>query len=250
VCTDSKWIKDLIAYYRSVTLPWPRLSVLSTKILHKIHEQHTPMELRDVSMIMQMRDSVRPKVSGGRILDSKGDMRQRDNTNYMQDIIPQGSIACVTGFYVNLYRKDIKLVSPCYTSSTWPLGYRVFDQAGFETADDFRTTILDMIDRSMPTAPPAHMAFRLRDDLVCRPLDDGFDLVSPNQIHHFQSKQVFQAIGQILAGPTISFEEASDQLVDRYGQNPFEVHAALNNMFQGGFLDEVQLTESCISEHA
>lgn len=241
VCTNKVWIDDLLAFYRPKNQPWPRLSVLSTKMLHKIHDQHTPDELRDCSLLMQMKDSEREKVSGGKILDKKNDMRQRDSTNYMQEVIPQGSIACVTGFYVNLVRKDIKLVSPCYTSDKWPYGYRVFDEAQFESAADFKQVLLEMIEHNMPEAPPAYMPFQLRDDLIFKPLDNGFDLVSPNQIHHFQNKSVFQALRDLLASSTVSFQEASDVLVDTYGQSLFEVHAALKHMFDAGFLDEVSL---------
>ncbi|GAB6179493.1 radical SAM family RiPP maturation amino acid epimerase [Desulfotomaculum defluvii] len=248
VCTNKKWIDDLLAFYRPYNLPWPRLSVLSTSVLHKIHDQHSPYELRDVSMLMQMKDSERPKVPGGRIFEQKGDMRQCNNINDLRVGIPQGSIACVTGFLINLVRKDIKLVSPCFTSEKWPYGYRIFDQASFNTVDDFHSTILDMIDRNMPKTPPAHMPLRLRDDLVCRISGRGFDLASPNQIHHFQNKSVFKALGELLVNPTVSYQDAFDILVDKYGQNPFEVQAVLKHMFTNGFFDEVNLNPNIAIE--
>ncbi|MTI83413.1 MAG: radical SAM family RiPP maturation amino acid epimerase [Firmicutes bacterium] len=241
VGTDKKWIDDLLAYYRPRTLPWPRLSVLSTKMLHKIHDNHSPDELRDVSLHMQMKDSEREKVSGGRIFSQKDDMRQRDSTNYLQDAVPQGTIACVTGFYINLVRKDIKLVSPCYTSEKWPYGYRVFDEASFDTVEDFRNTVLEMIERNMPDTPPAHMTLRLRDDLICKPLENGFDLISPNQIHHFQNKSVFKALGELLMNTPVSYQDAGDILVDKYRQDPFAVQAVLKYLFTNGFLDEAGL---------
>ncbi|KJS16129.1 MAG: hypothetical protein VR69_10535 [Peptococcaceae bacterium BRH_c4b] len=240
VSTNKKWIDDLLAFYRPKNLPWPRLSVLSTKMLNKIHDQHSPYELRDVSMIMQMKDSERPKVPGGRIFEEKGDMRERDSTNYLQNVIPQGSIACVTGFYINLVRKDIKLVSPCFTSEKWPYGYRVFDEASFDTVEDFHSTVLEMID-NMPQKPPANMPLRLRDDIICRPLANGFDLVSPNQIHHFHNKSVFHVLGELLMNTPVSYQDASDILVDKYRQDLFAVHAVLKHLFNNGFLDEVKL---------
>lgn len=248
VCTKKQWIDSLQAFYKPRNLPWPRLSVLSTKMLHKIHDQHSPEELRDVSMLMQMKDCQQEKVSGGRIFNENNDMRKRDNTNYMQDIIPQGSIACVTGFYVNLLQKTIKLISPCYTSSQWPKGYRIYDEAQFESAADFQDVLQDMMERNMPLEPPADMPFQLRDDLVFEPLDNGFDLISPNQIHHFQGKRVFQALRDLLASSTVSFQEANDLLVNTYGQSLFEVHAALRHMFDAGFLDEMSLSALCHQE--
>lgn len=240
-CTNKKWIDELVSYYRPKHLPWPRLSVLSTEMLHRIHNNHTPWELMHVNMIMQMKDSERDKVSGGRIFEKKDDMRERDSANYLQDIVPQGTIACVSGFYINLIRKDIKLISPCYTSPKWPLGYRIFDEASFNTVEDFRRTLIDMIDRNMPETPPPDMLLRLRDDLVCRTQDNGFDLVSPNQIHHFRNKSVFKALGGLLTGSPISFSDAANKLVEQYEQNPFEVQAVLSNLFREGFLDETGL---------
>lgn len=239
VCTDNKWIDDLLAFYRPFNLPWPRLSVLSTGMLHKIHDQYTPYELRDVSMVMQLKDSEQPKVLGGRIFEQKDDMRQCNSKNDLHGSIPQGSIACVTGFLINLVRRDIKLVSPCYASEKWPYGFRIFDQASFDTVDDFHSTILDMIERNMPQTPPAQMPLKLRDDLVCRSSENGFDLVSPNQIHHFQNKSVFQALGGLLMKPPVGYEDATDILIEKYGQNPFEAYAAIKYLFDNGFLDEV-----------
>ena len=238
VCTDKKWIDDLITFYRPKNLPWPRLSVLSTGMLRKIHDNHTPQQLMHVNMIMQMKDSEREKVSGGRIFEQKQDMRERDSADCLQDIVPQGTIACVSGFYINLVTRVIKLVSPCYTSERWPLGYRVFDEASFETAEDFHRTILQMIDRNMPEAPPENMPLKLRDDLVLRLCEDGFDLVSPNQIHHFRNKKIFRPLGDILSGSPIPFGKVLNTLVESGEHSFFEVQAALGNLFHNGFLDE------------
>jgi radical SAM family RiPP maturation amino acid epimerase len=242
VCADKKWIDDLLAFYRPKNMPWPRLSVLSTGMLHKIHENHTPFELVNVNMLMQMKDSERGKVSGGRIFEEKDDMRQRDSEDNLLDMIPQGTIACVSGFYINLITKTIKLVSPCYTSRKWPYGNRVFDEAVFETVEDFYTAMQDMIERNMPEAPPENMPLRLRDDLVCKITENGFNLISPNQIHHFENKSVYQALGKLLTDSSIRYQDAMEILTDQYNQNPFAVHAVLNYLFTGGFLDEVGLS--------
>ncbi len=238
VCADKKWIDDLLAYYRPKNMPWPRLSILSAGMLRKVHDNFTPDELMHVNMIMQMKDSEREKVSGGKIFNKNSDMRERVTTNNLKEVIPQGTIACVSGFYVNLVNRVIRLVSPCYTSEKWPLGYRIFDEASFTTAEDFRRIITRMIERNMPTTPPDEMILKLRDDLVVRTFDDGFDLVSPNQIHHFREKDVFKSLGTILTGSPITFGEALDSLMESGRHNIFEAQAVLNNLFHKGFMDE------------
>jgi len=176
-------------------------------------------------------------VSGGRIFEKKQDMRERDSSNYLQDVVPQGTIACVSGFYINLVNRVIKLVSPCYISQRWPLGYRVFDEASFETAEDFNRILLRMIERNMPESPADNLLLKLRDDLVCKTFEDGFDLVSPNQIHHFRKKKLFRSLGNLFTDPPITFREAFDKLLED-GYSFFEVQAVLNNLFHNGFVDE------------
>lgn len=77
----------------------------------------------------------------------------------------------------------------------------------------------------MPKTPPADMPLKLRDDLVCRTSETGFDLVSPNQIHHFQNKNIFQALGDLLMKPAVGYRDALGILMDEYGQNPLEAQA-------------------------
>lgn len=238
VCADKKWIDELIAFYTPKNLPWPRLSVLSEGMLGKIHDNHSPQQLLHVNMIMQMKSSERQKVSGGRIFEQKPDIRERGDTNRLPDFVPQGTIACVSGFYINLVTRDIKLVSPCYTTEKWPLGYRVFDKASFDTAEDFQQTIIQMIDRNMPENPPEDMPLKLRDDLVIKTFDDGFDLSSPNQIHHFRNKKIFRSLSGLLTGLPITFGEALSALLESGEYSFFEAQAALNNLFHNGFLDE------------
>jgi len=39
----------------------------------------------------------------------------------------------------------------------------------------------------------------------------------------------------------VSYQDASDILVDKYRQDLFAVHAVLKHLFNNGFLDEVKL---------
>ena len=42
-----------------------------------------------------------------------------------------GSIACVSGFLINLLDRSVKLISPCTDLKRWPLGYAVYKEAAF-----------------------------------------------------------------------------------------------------------------------
>ncbi len=244
VPTDTKWMRGLLTYYREWGLPWPRLSVLSKGMLRKIHELYSPDELRDTAMLMQMRDQPRPKVTGGRILEEQDGLRGRDAGNYLDACVPQGSISCVSGFLTNMVRRTIQVVSPCYTSERWPYGYRVHDELTFNDAEDFPRVVEQLIDRNMPNSPPEDMPARFRDDLVYRATDEGFDLTSPNQVHHFGGKKVYGVLGSLLTANGLTYRDLYETMTGIHGINPMVTLAAVKKLFDGGFLDEVGASAS------
>ena len=239
VVTDVPWMRELLAYYRASRLPWPRLSVLSKSLLLKIHELYSPDELRDVELLMQMRDQCRPKITSGRILEEQSDFRAIGDQAWCGCTIPQGSIACVSGFLINLVEHTIQLVSPCYTSKRWPYGYRVFDTTRFTDADEFRRALERMIDERMPLAPPSDQPARFRDDLVYRPVDGGFDLTSPNQFHHFRGNPVYCETAAAIAAGDQNYEQVTDQIAGRHPGTDMAVISILKSWYDDGFLDEV-----------
>jgi hypothetical protein len=234
---DAEWLRSLIRFYREEGQPWPRLSVLTKDMLYKIHELYTPDELRDVDMLMQMREHAREKVAGGRILAEHKGMREREAGTYLNEVVPQGSIACVSGFLINMTRRDIKVVSPCYTSEKWKYGYRIYDSAEFKDARDFPDVIRALIDRNMPLHPIFDAKARFRDDLVYKPTEEGFDLISPNQIHHFTGHDVYGALGKFIADGDLTYAELDDKLAG--GVNQLLTGMALNHLFDGGLMDEL-----------
>ncbi len=238
VPTDPEWIRELIRFYRRYNSPWPRLSVLSKSMLFKIHELYSPEELRDVELLMQIKN-VRPKVTAGRILKEQKGLRDRKDGHYLDDIVPQGSIACVSGFLVNMVKGRVQLVSPCYTCEKWPYSYRVFDEAYFTDPESFRRAINTLIEKNMPETPFGDMKMQFRDDFVYRPLETGFDLVSPNQVHHFHHKALHGPVGKLIAEGIHTYSQLYDITTDQCGLNPMMVAALVKKLFDGGFLNEV-----------
>ncbi len=241
VSTDRKWIHQLIDFYRKGPYGWPRLSVLSKPVMHEIHDLYSPDELRDVELLMQMPEALREKVTGGRILQKRSGLRDRKPGHYLDEIVPQGSISCVSGFLVNMVNRTIRLISPCYASDKWPLGYRIFDRAEFTGAESFRIAIEELISRNMTARPRPGMVMSFRDDLVYRATEEGFVLTSPNQVHHFNGGQLFKELGSALVAGEHSYDQLSDRLFDIPGINPIEGLLALGKIFENGFLNEVSL---------
>ncbi len=239
VTSNKQWVESLVGFYRPLLLPMPRLSVLSVAALKKIHENHSPEQLRDVELLMQMKESDNLKVAGGRIYGEKKDLRRRKKEDYLKSVIPQGSVECVSGFVINLVEKEIRLISPCYASKKWPLGYRIFDQACFNDENDFSQVMVKMIEANMPVDPPETMPFKLRDDLVLTKEEAGFSLVSPFQVYRFLNRPVFKALAEVLQKPPQTYGETAEIITGQFGQDFFETHTLLRQLFDGGFLAEM-----------
>lgn len=232
------WFRSLIAFYRESTLPWPRISVLSTSILRKIHETYTPEELRDVELLMQMRTSVRPKAKSGRTLDwETKKLGGVPRSSYKGIEYVQGSIACVSGFYVNMVDRTIKLISPCQATERWPKGYRIFAEETFTDADTYRAVVEKIIREHMLENVTTDHRLAFRDDLKHEPRPDGFSLISPNQRHHITGQPFLTPLGSLIAEGDNTFGRISDLLL-KEGVSPLSVSFTVKDLFDQGLLDE------------
>ena len=232
------WFRSLIAFYREESLPWPRISVLSPSMLRKIHETYTPEELRDVELLIQTRGSMRQKARSGRTLDYGTErLGGQPSPSYKGIEYIQGSIACVTGFYVNMVDRTIKLVSPCQATKKWPNGYRVFAEDIFKDAESYRTKIEGMIEKYMPENVTVDRRLSFRDDLRHEPRSDGFSLMSANQQHHITGQPFLITFGNLIARGDKTFGQIYDLLVERGGP-ALGISLTVKDLFNKGLLDE------------
>lgn len=243
---NEDWIRGLIDFYRPTGSPWPRISVLSRKIMHRLFDQFTPEEFRDVWVLAQQKDNddLRTKVPGGRDKMLKNLKTFKDRRDYAEDQpleepVVQGSISCVSGFLINLLEGTVHLISPCFTSEKYPYGYRTFAQASFENDEELNAAMRHMIERHMPEQPYDAMPMAFRDDLDYRPKDDGFTLVSPHHIHRFHGSPVLKPLGELIQRGDLTCGEVNQRLFEDHGLNPMLSLAMIKNLFDQGFLDEV-----------
>ncbi len=235
---DPEWFRRLIRYYRERQQPWPRISVLSTAILRGIHRTYSPDELRDVELLMQMRTAPRAKALSGRALKYElselGGLFPPDG----KDVLPQGSIACATGFLVNMVEKTVELASPCMASDRWPKGYRVFAQDRFTDAASYRAVLVRMIEKFMPDHLEPDTVLRFRDDLHYEPLADGFDLRSRYELKHVRGARFHPQIGALIAAGRHTYSQILDQVASS-GTLPLFAATTIGELFNRGLLDEV-----------
>jgi len=243
VCGDIGWLRELIKYYRNRDLRygWPRLSILSLGMMDKVHDAFTPMELLDNELLIQAKDNTRPKVTGGRILEEHTGLRDKEDFSDKDsiDLVPQGSIACVSGFIINLVSRKITLCSPCYVCDEWPHGFRVYGEAFYNDASDFPDVINRLVEHSMFMSPPRDKILKFRDDIIFRPTEEGFDLATANQLHHFKGKNKYGPLGQLISESNHTYAQISEMLITKHKVNPIVMRTIVQQLFDEGFIDEI-----------
>lgn len=184
-----------------------RFSIQTERQLREVYAAFTADEMQNVEIVSQMKDATVAKANTGQFREraaENADLQAREMDkltatfrrgavkagNTCTDapeaeaeaeeptVVEPGTIACVSGFLLNMVRKTVKLISPCRASERWPLGYIVYDEATFTGPDDLNAVIEAMIDRHMGTVLEEDTLVRFHPMLTYTPTDDGFILSS------------------------------------------------------------------------
>ncbi|WP_200285760.1 radical SAM family RiPP maturation amino acid epimerase [Rhabdochromatium marinum] len=208
-----------------------RFSILSRDIAQQVHAAFSARELLLTELLPQNRDA-NPKfrkARAGRILESANPALTQTPT----------TIACVSGFLINLWAQRIQLITPCPASAVYPKGYQVLDEALFTTAEDFGLMIECLISKHMLRFPPLDAPVRLRPDvriecpdashLLFRALAKRVTLA--NQPHSHQLAELLEAG----ANTPAAIAEAREQAVGIDCQDSLFL---INHLFDLGLFEE------------
>jgi len=131
-----------------------RFSVMTKRKLLEIHEEFTPEELYGVELVLQTgKELAVTKFAAGRNFEKK---RSKEESH-------DGTIACVTGFLVNIVEKTVKLISPTMPSEACPDGYIIFDSRTYVDADQLKFILHTMVAENMKPALSGRQPVRLAD---------------------------------------------------------------------------------------
>ena len=169
------FIKQMAEFHEGNKI-FSRVSVLSETILKEIHRAYSPQDLINIILILQFSEKIK-KAKAGR------------NISQLEE--PSGTIACISGFLINMCCKTVNLISPCKASVQHPKGYKTFASFTFDTVEDFDEKIRDCFTNQMKTSLLPKDKVKVRDDI-------SYELVE-NDIH-FKSNYVEHT----LAYPLIS----------------------------------------------
>lgn len=140
-------VRKLLAHIKNRNSFVQRFSMIRSGDLDAIHEFFTAEELLLVELIPQYDDRLSPKATAGRVRQLVLDRQSANKPIPIQyNLESTGSIACVSGFLVNLVQRSLKLITPCLASDRWPLGYRVLGEQHFESPGQIEPLMLHMLD--------------------------------------------------------------------------------------------------------
>lgn len=148
---DPERTRRLLEFSKTRNAFVQRFSVTTKKDFDGIHEYFDPEELLLVELIPQFDNRASAKATAGRTRKLVMDrLESGKKVPFEYDLECTGSIACVSGFLVNIPERYIRLITPCRATDTWPLGYRILSETTFESAADVDAFIDDCIKNRMP----------------------------------------------------------------------------------------------------
>jgi radical SAM family RiPP maturation amino acid epimerase len=214
-----------------------RFSILTPRQLKAVHAAFTPEELLTVELVIQTKESLVAKAEAGRMRERKArQMAERSGGKLTERELDGGTIACVTGFLVNVPEGTLRLISPCTPTSRWPLGYRVYAEGRFETAEEFDALLEDTMQRAMPAAPARGERIAFRRDLTFVP--DGetrFRLSNRHRTHTIEGPAFVGRLGAALVDGGTPGEMLGAAL--EAGGDVFAATTAIQEFFDSGYIE-------------
>lgn len=230
--------RTLLHLWEDYGFTYNQWSVLTIKILDRIYEEFTPEELVWTKLCMLNKESRVKKANAGRALEKCKRLASRgeDVTEILNELA-QGTIACVSGFLVNMVEKKIQLVSPCKASDQWPRGYKVYEEALFGNGEDLRSVMEGMISNNMPLTLHGSDKIRFRRGLAYKQLQDGFELATEFKTEKARNPVYGLLLGEMINNGSYTLSEIV-AAVGRLGVPREDVNTSIDAMFRNGLLDE------------
>ena len=147
-----------------------RFSILTPRQLKEVHAAFSADELLHVSLVLQLQGTITPKSTAGRARTPRGGRKEVVNDD-------GSTIACVSGFLVNMPRRTVRLVTPVPPSETCPDGFVVLGERVFTDAAAFGMALRELQAAHMAPALRRRDAVQLRVQAHASRDDDGLAVV-------------------------------------------------------------------------
>lgn len=231
-------IRRLLRMWEDFNFVYNRFSILTPKILDRVHQEFSAEELVWTGLEPLNKESTKKKATAGRALEKLRKIQDGSETLAdIEDELTQGTIACVSGFLFNMVEKKVKLISPCRADDRWPDGYRIYAECTFTDAADLREKMLRMIDDHMPAKLRAGDKLRFRRDLGYRTLPDGFELSTKFLKLNVQNAHYGRKIGDLIQAGAHTLDEIVKSCAAT-GVMASEIEASIDMLFRNGLMDD------------
>ncbi|GLR45219.1 hypothetical protein GCM10007880_57360 [Mesorhizobium amorphae] len=228
-------VLELFKRYGGVT---NRFSVLNTNHLNQIHAAFSPEELMGVELILQGKEALTAKAFAGRARERKQKLQAAKNDSAIELLErDHTTIACVSGFLVNMRQGRVQLVTPVPGSERWPLGYRIVDERFFSSSDEFRERLQCIINEHMFESPPPNLPIRFRRDLEYEAGNRYFHLRSRNIEHRILDDVAPTSVGDLIARGSCTASELVVRVIAD-GASALAVADLLDQLYAAGVIEE------------
>ena len=226
------WTRELLRFRREHIMAMDSFSILSTNTLHRVHETFSAEDLALTVLAMQhSASSVRLRAQSGR--------NRKDASGSPQlELAQDHTIACLTGYLVNMVDRSVRLISPCPPSNRWPLGYRVYAEGNFSCAAELDDFIVETMKKCMPEQVASDDILAFRRDLDFIPLPgEGFQLLSKYQLHKMTGSPHLTQLGRLIAQGNLTSWRVIEELMVQH-EDVLAIMSSIQKLFDQGLLED------------
>lgn len=220
-----------------------RFSILTRTILERVHQEFTPDELMGVELVLQNKEALMIKAPAGKARERAEAMKARGEDPKLS--LLQGdhsTIACVSGFLVNMVKGTVQMITPTRPTPRWKNGYKVLGTRFFTSVREYRRAIESLLDAATVELH-SDLPVRLRPDLQVVDTERGFAMVTRNVRHECRASFTRDLKDLLLSGEQ-TYGSIVQRLVER-GEDVLVVDQVLEDLFANGLLmEDVDLVEA------
>lgn len=217
-----------------------RFSVLTLGLFRKVFQEFTAEELHLVECLPQNRESRVIKSQAGKARERAIREAEKEGRSFADDA-HAGTIACVSGFLINMVERRVRVVSPCRANERWPLGYYVHAEGRFKDTESLERLVEDMVRQAMPSQISELPIVRPAWFATHQEVENGFSLSSDFlriTLADPLKGPYLQRLGHLVAEGRSSASTLATLLFYEFGVPESRTLSQLQSIFEQGFLDE------------
>lgn len=225
---DLNWTNELFSFRKEHPTSADRFSILSKASLNRVHALFSAEDLAMTELILQFPESRK------QFLAPSG--RNRSEATSSSELVKDHTIACVTGYLVNMPEKSVKLISPCPPSEANPFGYYTFAEGKFSNASELGAFMTSTMEQMMSSQVEADQIMRFRRDLKFTALANGFQLQTAYRSHKMVGAPHLAKLGLLIAEGHLTSSAVVDQLMVEYS-DVLAIMSSIQKLYDQGLLE-------------